>query len=62
MREPWKVLFYHLQSHRSTTHNYSYGVSVLHPVHAVMHLTHVLPRWMPAYLSWVLPREPVLHQ
>lgn len=44
MQEPWKVLFYHLQSQRGTERRYSYGVSVLHPVHAFMYLTHVLPR------------------
>lgn len=46
MQEPWKVLFYHLQSQRGTERRYSYGVSVLHPVHAFMYLTHVLPRWV----------------
>lgn len=44
MAEPWKVMFYHLQSQRGTKCKYSWGVSVLHPVHAFMYLTHVLPR------------------
>ena len=56
MRAPWKVLFYHLHSQQGTARRYSYGVSVLHPVHAVMYLTHVLPRWVPGLfqlgLAW----------
>ena len=44
MQEPWKLLFYHLQSSQPSEPGYSHGVSVLHPVHAFMYLRHILPR------------------
>lgn len=59
MAEPWKVMFYHLQSQRGTKCKYSWGVSVLHPVHAFMYLTHVLPRLTTLERKdFILKREP----
>lgn len=58
MREPWKVLFYHLHSPQGAARKFSWGVSVLHPVHAFMYLTHVLPRWVSGS-SWLGRPSPI---